>query len=58
VKIAGPLPNEIQLPTNYLAAVATVSANQGPARALSQAMTAPGVQAVFQGAGLTLLPAH
>jgi len=58
VKIAGPLPNEIQLPTNYLAAVPKVSANQDAARAFIQAMTAPGGQAVFRGAGLTPLPPH
>jgi molybdate transport system substrate-binding protein len=58
VKIAGPLPNEIQLPTNYLAAVPKVSANQDAARAFVQAMTAPGGQAVFKGAGLQPLPAH
>ena len=58
VKIAGPLPDEIQLPTNYLAAVPKVSANQQAARAFIQAMTAPGGQAVFRGAGLQPLPAH
>lgn len=57
VKIAGPLPNEIQLPTNYVAAVATVSANQDAGRAFIQAMTAPGGQAVFRGAGLQPLTA-
>jgi molybdate transport system substrate-binding protein len=56
VKIAGPLPNEIQLPTNYLAAVPKVSANQDAARAFIQAMTAPAGQAVFRGAGLQPLP--
>ena len=58
VKIAGPLPDEIQLPTNYLAAVPKVSANQDAARAFIQAMIAPGGQAVFKGAGLQPLPAH
>ena len=57
VKIAGPLPNEIQLPTNYVAAIPKVSANQDAARAFIQAMTAPGGQAVFRGAGLQPLTA-
>ena len=57
VKIAGPLPNEIQLPTNYLAAIPRVSANQDAAKAFIQAMTAPGGEAVFRGAGLQPLPA-
>jgi molybdate transport system substrate-binding protein len=57
VKIAGPLPNEIQLPTNYVAAIPAVSANQDAARAFIQAMTAPGGQAVFRGAGLQPLTA-
>jgi molybdate transport system substrate-binding protein len=57
VKIAGPLPNDIQLPTNYVAAIPNVSANQDAARAFIQAMTAPGGQAVFRGAGLQPLPA-
>jgi molybdate transport system substrate-binding protein len=58
VKIAGPLPNEIQLPTNYLAGVPKVSTNQDAARAFIQAMTAPGGQAIFRGAGLQPLPAR
>lgn len=58
VKIAGPLPNEIQLPTNYLAGVPKASANQEAARAFIRAMTAPGGQAVFRGAGLQPLPAR
>jgi molybdate transport system substrate-binding protein len=58
VKIAGPLPNEIQLPTNYVAAVPAVSANQDAARAFIQAMTAPGGEAVFRDAGLQPLPAR
>jgi len=57
VKIAGPLPNEIQLPTNYVAAIPRVSANQDAARAFIQAMTAPGGEAVFKGAGLQPLTA-
>jgi molybdate transport system substrate-binding protein len=57
VKVAGPLPQEIQSPTDYVAAVTTVSANQDAARAFIQAMTGPGGGAVFKAAGLTLLPA-
>jgi len=57
VKIAGPLPNEIQLPTNYVAGILSVSANQEAARGFIQAMTAPGGQAVFRGAGLQPLTA-
>lgn len=56
VKIAGPLPNEIQLPTNYVAGVLNVSANKDASRALIEAMTASGGQAVFRGAGLQPLP--
>jgi molybdate transport system substrate-binding protein len=52
VKIAGPLPDDIQLPTNYVAAVPTVSANEEAARAFIRAMTAPGGEAVFRAAGL------
>jgi molybdate transport system substrate-binding protein len=57
VKVAGPLPQEIQSATDYVAAVATVSANQEAARAFIQAMTSPGGGAVFKAAGLTVLPA-
>jgi molybdate transport system substrate-binding protein len=57
VKIAGPLPNEIQLPTNYLAAIPKVSANQEAARGFICAMKAPGGEAVFRGAGLQPLTA-
>jgi molybdate transport system substrate-binding protein len=58
VKIAGPLPNEIQLPTNYLAAIPKVSANQDAARGFIRAMKAPGGEAVFRGAGLQPLTAR
>ncbi len=57
VKIAGPLPNEIQLPTNYVAGVLAVSANKDAGRAFINAMTAPGGEAVFKGAGLQPLTA-
>jgi len=57
VKIAGPLPNDIQLPTNYVAAIPSVSANQDVARALIAAMNAPAGHAIFRDAGLTPLAA-
>ena len=57
VKVAGPLPQEIQSPTDYVAAVTTVSGNQDAARAFIQAMTSPGGGAIFKAAGLTVLPA-
>ena len=57
VKIAGPLPQEIQSPTDYVAAVTTVSANADAARAFIQKMTSPEGGAVFKAAGLTVLPA-
>jgi molybdate transport system substrate-binding protein len=58
LKVAGPLPSEIQLPTNYVAAVPAVSSYADIARAFIQAMTAPAGQAVFRGAGLQPLPAR
>ena len=58
LRVAGPLPQEIQSPTDYVAAVTTVSANPDAARAFIRAMTSPAGGAVFKGAGLTLLPAH
>jgi molybdate transport system substrate-binding protein len=57
VKVAGPLPQEIQSPTDYVAAVTSVSGNQDAARAFIRAMTSPGGGAVFKAAGLTVLPA-
>ena len=52
VKVVGPLPDAIQLPTVYAAAVPAVSANRDAARAFVDAMTAPDGQAVFRAAGL------
>jgi molybdate transport system substrate-binding protein len=57
VKVAGALPQEIQSPTDYVAAVTSVSGNQDAARAFIQAMTSPSGGAVFKAAGLTVLPA-
>ncbi len=57
VKIAGPLPDAIQSPTDYVAGVTTVSANPDAARAFIRAMTRASGGAVFKAAGLTVLPA-
>lgn len=57
IKVAGPLPDAIQLPTDYIAAIPSVSANQPAARAFIQAMASPSGSAVFKDAGLAILPA-
>ena len=57
VKIAGPLPDAIQSPTDYVAGVTTVSSNPEAARAFIRAMTSPSGGAVFKAAGLNVLPA-
>ena len=57
VKIAGPLPDAIQLPTDYVAAIPKMSANADVARAFIQKMRSPEGGAVFKAAGLTVLPA-
>jgi molybdate transport system substrate-binding protein len=57
VKVAGPLPEAIQSPTDYVAGVTTVSANPDAARAFINAMTGASGGAVFRAAGLTVLPA-
>jgi molybdate transport system substrate-binding protein len=56
VKIAGPLPDAIQSPTDYVAAVTTVAANPDAARNFIKAMTSPSGGAVFKAAGLSVLP--
>jgi molybdate transport system substrate-binding protein len=56
VKVAGPLPEAIQSPTDYVAAVTTVSANPDAARGFIQAMTSPSGAAIFKAAGLSVLP--
>lgn len=56
VKIAGPLPDAIQNPADYVAGVTTVSTNPEAARAFIRAMTNPSGGAVFKAAGLTVLP--
>ena len=57
VKIAGPLPDAIQSPTDYVAGVTAVSANPDAARAFIRAMTSPSGGAVFSAAGLSVLSA-
>jgi len=57
VKIAGPLPDAIQSPTDYVAAVTNVSASPNAARGFINAMTSPSGAAVFKAAGLNVLPA-
>ena len=57
VKIAGPLPDAIQSPTDYVTAVTTVSASPEAARGFIQAMTSTSGATVFKAAGLNVLPA-
>jgi molybdate transport system substrate-binding protein len=57
VKIAGPLPEEIQSPTDYLAAVTASSANPEAARDFIRAMISPAGATIFKGAGLNVLAA-
>ena len=52
VKVAGALPDAIQLPTNYAAAVPVGSANADAARAFIKAMASPQGAAIFKAAGL------
>jgi len=52
LKVAGALPDAIQLPTNYAAAIPSVSASQSAARGFIQAMTSPQGTAIFKAAGL------
>jgi molybdate transport system substrate-binding protein len=57
VKVAGPLPEAVQSPTDYVAAVTSVSANPDAARGFIQAMTSPSGASIFKAAGLSVLPA-
>ncbi len=52
VKVAGALPDAIQLPTNYAAAIPASSANADAARAFIRAMVSPEGAAIFKAAGL------
>jgi len=58
LRVAGPLPDAIQLPTNYAAAIPSVSApaNQNAARGFIAAMRSASGTAVFKAAGLEPLP--
>jgi molybdate transport system substrate-binding protein len=58
VKVAGPLPDAIQLPTDYVAALPQGGGNTDAARAFIQAMKGPVGDAVFKEAGLTVLGGH
>jgi len=57
VRVAGPLPEAIQSPTDYAAAVPAASTNQEAARAFIRSMASPAGGAVFTAAGLTILSA-
>lgn len=57
VKIAGPLPDSIQNPTDYVAGVTSVSSDPGAARGFIRALTSPSAAAVFKAAGLTVISA-
>lgn len=52
VRVAGALPDAIQLPTNYAAAVPAGAANADAARAFIRAMASPSGTALFKAAGL------
>ena len=52
VKVAGFLPDSIQLPTNYTAAIPVGAPNADAARAFLNALKAPLAQAAFKEAGL------
>jgi molybdate transport system substrate-binding protein len=55
VKIAGPLPDAIQSPTDYVAGVTTASSDPAAARAFIREMTSPSGGAVFKAAGLSVI---
>lgn len=52
VKVAGALPDSIQLPTNYSVAIAATSPNADAARAFLKELKTPTAQAAFKEAGL------
>src|SRR5258705_4905557 len=56
VKVAGPLPQEIQSPTDYVAAVTAVSAHQDAARAFIQSLNRPSGWILVKAAGLARVP--
>lgn len=53
VKLAAPLPKEIQNVTSYDAAAATASKMQNAARALARALTSPDAKKVFANTGIS-----
>jgi molybdate transport system substrate-binding protein len=53
VKLAAPLPDEIQNVTSYDAAATASSATQNAARALAQALTSPEAKKVFAATGIS-----
>jgi len=57
VRIAGPLPPEVQNPTNYVAAVLSGASDKNAARAYIKTMTSPQGRAIFRKAGLEPLGA-
>jgi molybdate transport system substrate-binding protein len=52
VKVAGFLPDSIQLPTNYSVAIAAASSNADAARAFLKELKTPMAQSAFKEAGL------
>jgi molybdate transport system substrate-binding protein len=52
VKLAGPLPRNIQLPTNYSVAIPLAAPNPDAARAFLKELKTPQAQAAFKEAGL------
>jgi molybdate transport system substrate-binding protein len=58
VKLAGTLPDTIQLPTNYSAAIAVGAPNPDAARAFLQELKTPQAQAAFKEAGLEPIKQH
>ncbi len=58
VKVAGTLPDSIQLPTNYSAAIPVGAPNADAARAFLQELKTPQAQAAFKEAGLEPIKQH
>jgi ABC-type molybdate transport system substrate-binding protein len=53
IKLAAPLPDEIQNITSYDAAATASSATQDAARALARALTSPEAKKVFASTGIS-----
>jgi molybdate transport system substrate-binding protein len=58
VKVAGVLPDSIQLPTNYSVAIALSAPNAEAARAFLKELKTPSAQAAFKEAGLEPIKDH